>query len=58
MAIELDAYYELAYYHRGLTYFVLKEYEKARLDMIKTIDLNPYNKEAREKLSELRDLYN
>ena len=54
-AISLDRYYELAYLHRGLTYFVLKQYEKARKDFIKTLEINPANKDAKDKLDEIKD---
>ena len=54
-AIELNCYYELAYYNRGLTYMILKKYEKAYKDMLKAVDINPKNKNAREKLIELQD---
>ena len=54
-AIALDGFYELAYFHRGQTYFILKKYEKSRLDFIKALDINPKNDEAREKLIELQD---
>ena len=39
----------------GLTYFVLKQYEKARRDFIKTLDINPANKDAKDKLDEIKD---
>ena len=54
-AISLDRFYELAYLHRGLTYFVQKQYEKARKDFIKTLNINPANKDAKNKLDEIKD---
>src|SRR5437588_12654855 len=40
-AIQLDPRDVLAYYHRGLVYHDLKEYEKAIVDYTRVVELDP-----------------
>jgi len=51
--IELDSTYDQAWCNRGVAYFYLKEWQKARADFLKCKKINPNNENAIRELNRL-----
>jgi tetratricopeptide (TPR) repeat protein len=51
--IEINDEYDLMWCNRGIAYFYLKEYKKARADFLQCLKINPDNKAAIQELGRL-----
>jgi len=52
-AIALDSLYDQAWCNRGIAYYYLEEYQKARADYLQARKINPYNQNAITELNRL-----
>jgi len=52
-AVELDPFYDQAWCNRGIAYYYLGEWQKARADYLQARKINPYNENAITELNRL-----
>jgi len=55
-AIEINEQYDMAWCNRGVAYFYLKEWQKARADFLQCKKINPHNENAIRELNRLDDM--
>lgn len=57
-ALEIDNSFSFSYKERGETYFLLKEYEKAKTDFDQYLQVNPEDKQTFSRLQDIYKLLN
>jgi len=52
-ALEINPHYDQGWCNRGITYYYLKDWQKARADFVQCLNINPHHKGAIEELNRL-----